>query len=718
MAIIYNNTLCVCANELIKYNPKTGIGSDKGFIAEGTYYYKVNRGYLVVIRQRGRNQSALIEFDTMEDEIKKKYTDIYGNPKDEVERNRVSYLESEMKYNEAAYTFFSTEYRDELGRKLSAEKAALYTLQVRVLDACLSIAHNRKNMVGAGNTRVDIWARLSDYVNDLATVRGSMGELKYPHNLPANAKSLKRKADLYAKEGWSALIHKNRGNRNAVKVADERLEAVMHKLLSQHMNLNNVQIMEKYNEVATLMQMPLIKSPVTVDKYRKQMEATTLGHQRGVTKMRNTLEMQLKRTAPTTAMTYWTLDGWTVELLYQKKTEMIRSEKGESKKFFKTSYWNRKTIVVVLDACTKYPIGYAIGDQECTALIREALRNAMRHSKELFGNRYKPLQLQSDRYGKGSLTPFYEAMSKHYTPAAVHNAKAKIIEPYFNYLNRTYCQMQQNWSGFNVTSVKDNQPNLEILNKNRHLIPDEEGVIAQINEFMAKERALKIEEYRKAFENTPDERKIPFCDEEYLMLMGETTGRTNRLTGQGLMIEMLGERINFESFNMELRNHFNEDWVVRYDPDDLSQVLITNAKATKGHRVLEEIGNLAFVLHRTLNIPMALADQKPEHFEYRKQVREFNEEFERRYVEKQEQVDRTICQLHEDIPMLGQRNNLLERALLTDARGRHKDNRNKERVEVEDAFIIEEAPRHTFVPVHDDDDDDYEFKPTDMNFSR
>ena len=70
MAIIYNNTLCVCANELIKYNPKTGIGSDKGFIAEGTYNYKVKRGYLVVVRQRGRNQSALIEFDTMEDEIK------------------------------------------------------------------------------------------------------------------------------------------------------------------------------------------------------------------------------------------------------------------------------------------------------------------------------------------------------------------------------------------------------------------------------------------------------------------------------------------------------------------------------------------------------------------------------------------------------------------------------------------------------------------------
>ena len=97
MAIIYNNAVCVCANDLIKYNPKTGIGSDTGFIAEGTYYYKVNRGYLIVVRQRGRNQSALIEFDTMEDKIKKQYIEVYGNPKDEVERNRISLLESEMK---------------------------------------------------------------------------------------------------------------------------------------------------------------------------------------------------------------------------------------------------------------------------------------------------------------------------------------------------------------------------------------------------------------------------------------------------------------------------------------------------------------------------------------------------------------------------------------------------------------------------------------------
>jgi len=40
----------------------------------------------------------------------------------------------------------------------------------------------------------------------------------------------------------------------------------------------------------------------------------------------------------------------------------------------KTTYTNRKTAVIVLDACKKYPIGYAIGDHESPALIRWALR--------------------------------------------------------------------------------------------------------------------------------------------------------------------------------------------------------------------------------------------------------------------------------------------------------------------------------------------------------
>ena len=55
------------------------------------------------------------------------------------------------------------------------------------------------------------------------------------------------------------------------------------------------------------------------------------------------------------------------------------------------------------------------------------------------------------------MVPFYEAMTKYYTPAALGNAKSKIVEPYFKRLNVEYCQKQANWSGFGITADKDNQ---------------------------------------------------------------------------------------------------------------------------------------------------------------------------------------------------------------------------------------------------------------------
>lgn len=134
--------------------------------------------------------------------------------------------------------------------------------------------------------------------------------------------------------------------------------------------------------------------------------------------------------------------------------------------------------------------------------------------------------------------------------------------------------------------------------------------------------------------------------------MGETTGRTNRLTGQGLLMELMGQRLNFETFNMELRNHYNEDWVVHYDPEDLSQVLICNAESTSAHRVKKEIGTLRFTMQRDITVPMALADQKPEHFEHRSKVRKFNDELEQRYIDRQNQVDETLQGMISRYPQL------------------------------------------------------------------
>ena len=728
MALIFNNRVCVFANELIIYNPKRNVGSQDGFISEGTFQTMKKRKQIIVLHRSTPGQSAIVDFETMREDMKRKFIELNGDPRAVIAtQSQKSLLEEAIVFSNDAFEFYTTKYRYDGGKKLPDAKIDEYTLNVRVLEAILYLRdEHRKDVIGTSGPRVNMWKKLCTLSNDLLTLRDPHGKPLFPHTLPQNAASLKRKCQEYEdacrisrEEGYRYLIHKNFGNKSAAVVKDEESEAILHKLISLHNNLNSVQIMEEYNKVAEILDKPLINSPVTVDNYKKKMELTTMQGRKGKKVVANTRKMQIHREAPTQALTYWTLDGWTVELLYQKKVAKDKKANGEEKRYMMTTYTNRKTIVVVLDACCKYPVGYAIGDHESPALIREALRNAVRHTKELFGDRYKPLQLQSDNYQKGVMVPFYQAMTKYYTPAALGNAKSKIIEPYFKYLNVQHCQKQGNWSGFGITSDQDNQPNMEVINANRHLIPDEETLMGQIEAMMMKERAMKIKDFMAAWEQTEEARKLPFCDEEYLLLMGETTGRTNHINGDGLRLEMQGERINYDTFDISLREHYNEDWIVRYDPEDMSRILISNAVRKGLKDAGKEIGTLRYMMQKCMKAPMALADQKPEHFEYRNRVKGFNEELQQHIDDKVASVDGHIKNLQQRIPELIN-NTLLDRYLITDSRGQHKDARSKMRDEVTDADyedVTERLPQAVVISANDEDED-YEFNPADMSYSR
>ena len=147
-------------------------------------------------------------------------------------------------------------------------------------------------------------------------------------------------------------------------------------------------------------------------------------------------------------MLYWSIDGWDAELYYRRS---VTDKKGHTV----VTYNNRLTIVVVLDPCGDYPVGYAIGERESPELIRTALRNAVNHTEQLFGQRYRTGQLQSDHYALKNLAPVYGVVGEKVTPARVGNAKAKVVEPYFRRLNKNYCQYMRNWSGFGLTARKE-----------------------------------------------------------------------------------------------------------------------------------------------------------------------------------------------------------------------------------------------------------------------
>mgnify|MGYP001346029802 FL=1 len=112
MAEIFNNRICVFANELIIFNPKTQVGSEDGFIPEGTYYSMVRNGQLIVLRRGIPGCPALVDFETMRKDVKKGYIVRKGDPRAEIAaKTQKSILEDAIVYSNAAYEFFSVKYR-------------------------------------------------------------------------------------------------------------------------------------------------------------------------------------------------------------------------------------------------------------------------------------------------------------------------------------------------------------------------------------------------------------------------------------------------------------------------------------------------------------------------------------------------------------------------------------------------------------------------------
>ena len=297
------------------------------------------------------------------------------------------------------------------------------------------------------------------------------------------------------------------GTENSVKGGGfdkeiyEQQIAVIRYCCGLHNNLDGAQVKKTVDIVFAKKGWKTV-GRATIARFMKENTHLLAVGRKGPKEYMNTIAMQVKRKAPGFPMVYWTMDGWTVELMYKEPA------KGGA-------IYSRLVAVIVLDPHNKYPIGYAIGERETPELIKMALRNAIEHTQELFGKPYHPLQLQADNYQIKKLTPFYQGTASLFIPTAVGNAKAKVIEPYNMYLNKRHCQPKRNWSGFNVDASKEKRINREMMDALKADFPNRDGVAKQIHEIFRIERAEKIAAYREGWANLPEvdkrEMKMAFC---------------------------------------------------------------------------------------------------------------------------------------------------------------------------------------------------------------
>lgn len=634
----YNNTFCVTGRELIKSDE-----NPEGIMSKAMYDKQVIQRRIKVVKRGCRLSPALIDYSSIPDRYKKLLAEKGITP-----QPRKNQIEQHLETDFDARDYFAGHELSD-GRNLPADKQIEYSTNAELLNALHKIVNDRIALRKAlgGSTR-NIWPTLAEQVSALKTRLG--------HTLPDNPRRLHKRLTEYRKQGYISLISGKFLNNNAKKVAMQDQEATLRQLLRKHNNLDNEQVRELYNIVASKLEWETI-SAATVANYRKKWNLETFGGQKGETAFDNTRAMLIKRKAPALPLVYWTSDGWDAELLYQK-TEIDKD--GNSR----TTYHNRKTIVVVLDPAANYPVGYAIGDQENKELIRQAFRNAVNHTAELFGQRHKVLQVQSDNYGRKGLLPFYEALSDKYTPARVKNAKSKVIEPYFKRLNKKYCQFMPNWSGFGVKSK--NQPNADYLNNIRHTFPDEAGVIMQLERIIEMERAAAINKYRAAYEELPAADKRLLTEAEYLHLLGETTGYTNRISHAGMVATIEGVKREYDCFDPGFRKLNYVNWTLKYDPANPERVLAENPE-----------GTIRYLLQEKYVQPMALYDRREGDSDQLQLVRGFNKNLKDEIMVGMREDHQLVQGLFQDNPQL---NDTLAKLVLVDSNGQHKDPKSAQRL--------------------------------------
>jgi hypothetical protein len=655
----YNNTIGVAAGWL-----------QENIVTADNYFKLCQRGHFKVVRRGGNGRTALIEYNSIPErvkaEIKKKlgYDPVSVSVLDAFTRHIVPDISARSFYEDFIV----------VGSKhLNPKQITEYYTNAIVLNAVRTalaekLALRRSSGNPVGRPRESIFAS----VHQLHTLYNSNGEPLYPHTLPGNNDRLGRTFNAYNKEGYIYLIHGGMGCQNAAKINDKTKESFLIELLGDGRNVDCERVAEIYNEAAKRSGWKTITGSA-VRVWLEKYDLETFPGRHGSSAYRNNKTMQAKRSKPTGALYFWSLDGWDVELLYQATTE---SRDGSRK----TTYHHRPTVVVVLDPSVNYPIGYAIGDHETPELIKAALRNAANHTAELFGQRYRVLQIQSDRYQIKAMTPFYECIGEKYTPAAVKNAKSKPVERNFGVINNRYCHLMPNWSGYGVTSKKGSQPNTDQTNSLRKDFPDWSGVCRQVTGIMELIRNEKREAFLKLWANTPAENKLPLSEEKYLLAFGATNYKIDKKTvqtytfqGSGITATINGLEQTFDCFDLEFRRHAGVQWTLLYDPDSLSKALAVNDDRT-----------LQFTLENKYIQPMALRDRKDGDSDELQRVRDFNKLLEQHIIDTRASAGDTVRKMFDEHPEL---NDTLSKLLIVDSKGQHKDRRNDSRRRVKAAEI-------------------------------
>lgn len=498
-------------------------------------------------------RATLIHFESLKEQYKALVKAKYGNPYDyiasEALNDRLILLDADRDYID--------EYRDANGNLLKDEVAQKYKQECRYLNMIASLRKKDINDLGFKSVKHDFYPAVIHMLknDDLVTSQ-----------FPKSYGRLRKKVKEYKENGPAAVISKMLGNQVARKV-DDIGQDVLLKMIGHHHKFSSEFIAQRYNDF--------------VRKYNydnasdlQHISASTVTHYR----RKYAFELDLEREG---------MGAWHSKhgrIIHRRRPSaplyLINSDDNDLDLYFKikSKYYNRITLLVVIDAFNDYPLGYAIGESQTVDLVKEAYLDAIHHIKELTGGFHIWHELKVDHWGMKALRKWYEEQAV-FTPAQARNSRGKVIEQSFGQKWHGVLKQYINYAGHNITSK--GQVNREELVRNRRDFPDISDAPKQVAHFISQMRQLpgksgksRQQEWVEAWhDNNTEKREL--TDRRRIMLFGRKHKDTNRLTNAGIQATLNGEKITFDIDPVSYRQHAGKKFQLYYDPRDVSKCLAT-----------------------------------------------------------------------------------------------------------------------------------------------
>ncbi|MDO6808120.1 hypothetical protein Q4603_05855 [Zobellia galactanivorans] len=551
----YNNILCVHGGWL--YDPKGA-----NVMSRSNYKYYQRTKTLQVLRNGGGpNTPALVAWASVPEKYREVIIDRFGDPeKTDGCIQFMQHLEQDIN----AIRFYKMHTLPN-GNGIPEPNQARYASEAAILNAVNDIFQNRilrTRTIGTGGL-TDAWKKMAAIIKDLP-------HHKWPHSLPKNHRSLKRKYKAYLEDGYESLIHGGHAQKNAEKINDHAKLWLLARWSDRVRKVANMaQLLSEYNEKAAEDGWKKLKEEKTLHNYLYQPEVKSMwyGYRYGELKAKEKYSFQNSTKMPTLRDSLWYADGTKLNFFY-------KDENGK-----------RATCQVyeVMDAFSEVFLGYHVSKTEDFEAQYFAFKMAVKNSG------HRPYEVRFDGQGghkKLVSGNFMNKLAHLAIKTTPYNGKSKTIESAFGRFQSQYLKRLWFFTGQNITAKKDeSQFNVEMILANTENLPTlKEAIEAYEQCRLEWNQSLHYDTNRPRIDMYLGSKnpKAPAIDMlEMVDIFWIERQQPVKLTAYGLTFTEKKQKYTYMVYNEDrmpdfdfLEQNIDRKFHIKYDPDDMGLIYL------------------------------------------------------------------------------------------------------------------------------------------------